>query len=688
MPRRAVRRPHLLVGALAVLLMIPSTTWHQVAVAAPAPAVPTATEVTGPASAEVGIETQLTAEVSPAGAEGTVEFTVDEVPVGTSLNIDGGLATFSHTFTSAGVFTVRATFIPTDASEYETSEDLVGLDVTVSGGRSEPWPTATVVGAPSQARAGTPVTLFAGVSPSGAAGTVRFSVDGAPVGAPVPVSGGSASMSHDFTTGGPHAVSATFTPADPVAFAGSSATPVTVAVLQATVTTVTGPDAALPDAPAMLTATVSPAGAAGTVSFSVDGVPVGSPVPVESGTASLSHTFASEGTATVRATFVPTDPASYEESSDTAGLTVTIGKVKTSVTITGPKRVTAGAWAEFAAMVTPAGVPGAVTFRFAGRTNVTVPVESGTAVASHRFASIRRSPVVATWKPTDGDRYLTATDELETDVVPGTTAEEFSTYMTVATPTMTFFQGCPKAGTRDNPVVLDFLFRMTSLMYDILQLIYDTFSVVLSAVLCGPGRGQAKAAEPVEQTITCALTDDGLDCPFRLPAFSELTIAGAVPVPAELAGQDVAIDSSVSRVDPETGVLTPVSSQDGAISVPRRTVLGARLTPVKQHLTSIGPGRLVAYRLKVDNNGVVAATDVRVCARVGRGAGIRSAPHAEVRNRRACWTIPRLGAGRSATRTVTLVAPRHGKELTVAAVLRARGGQADPVRLSAEMPVR
>jgi hypothetical protein len=88
--------------------------------------------------------------------------------------------------------------------------------------------TTATLDAPATAEPNTPVDLTVTVTP-GAAGTVQFFDNGVPIGEPVAVVDGVATLSHAFDTVGTHAVTATFTPTEP-RFVPSDAGPVTVTV--------------------------------------------------------------------------------------------------------------------------------------------------------------------------------------------------------------------------------------------------------------------------------------------------------------------------------------------------------------------------------------------------------------------------------------------------------------------------
>ncbi|MFD4295519.1 Ig-like domain-containing protein [Rhodococcus sp. NPDC058532] len=93
--------------------------------------------------------------------------------------------------------------------------------------------TATVLTAPAAATVGGAVTLAATVNPAPSGGTVQFADNGTPIGAPVPVSSGTAQLPHTFDTAGAHAITAIYSGA--AEFVGSEAAAVTVRVTSAPV---------------------------------------------------------------------------------------------------------------------------------------------------------------------------------------------------------------------------------------------------------------------------------------------------------------------------------------------------------------------------------------------------------------------------------------------------------------------
>jgi hypothetical protein len=188
-----------------------------------------------------------------------------------------------------------------------------------------PTSTQLSVTPSAPAAAGTEETLTATVTPA-ASGTVQFRDGTAPVGAPMAVPGGTASLTTTLAPG-THPLTATFTPADPTAFTGSTSAPVSYLVNSTATATTTAlradPNPATAGKPVTLTAEVSLRGAPGTIQFFDGTTPLGDPQPVKRGTAALKTKTLTPGSHTLTARFTPTDPAAFGPStSPPATLTV------------------------------------------------------------------------------------------------------------------------------------------------------------------------------------------------------------------------------------------------------------------------------------------------------------------------------------------------------------------------------
>jgi Big-like domain-containing protein len=172
--------------------------------------------------------------------------------------------------------------------------------------------TTASVSPPSPTVAGTTETLTATVTPSTAVGTVQFKDGATPVGNPVTVSNGAASITTTLPVG-THSLTAMFTPTDSGAFTPSTSTPVYYLVYAtATTTTLTAaPNPVIVGTTAVLIANVAPSSAAGTVQFKDGTTALGAPVPVAAGFAVLNTATLTLGTHTLTAVFIPTNTVAF-----------------------------------------------------------------------------------------------------------------------------------------------------------------------------------------------------------------------------------------------------------------------------------------------------------------------------------------------------------------------------------------
>ncbi|CAM2962657.1 Ig-like domain-containing protein [Prescottella defluvii] len=263
----------------------------------------TSTAVTVPATAEAGSTVQLQATVTPADAQGTVQFAVDGTDVGNPVQVSGGTATLNHRFDDPGNFAVTANF----AGGFGVADSAAtAQQIDVSYGD---WQTTTVVVEPVTAEAGSPTNLMATVRPIPTGGTVTFSVDGTEVGtADVATADGVAVLEHTFDTAGTYQVVAEF--AGTEGFSASTSAPFTATVVPAA-PVLTAVDAQLTvqglsvvGQTVTLTVDVDPADAQGTVQFYKGTEAIGAPVAVVDGKATITTTLDSEGTQLLSAKFL------------------------------------------------------------------------------------------------------------------------------------------------------------------------------------------------------------------------------------------------------------------------------------------------------------------------------------------------------------------------------------------------
>ncbi|MFC9515696.1 Ig-like domain-containing protein [Nocardiaceae bacterium NPDC056970] len=262
--------------------------------------------------------------------------------------------------------------------------------------------TTTTISAPATTSKGSETTLTATVTPSTATGTVQFFEGANPIGNPVAVSGGTASLEHVFDEMGTYAISAKYTATGLFNSSESGTTQVDVGPV-ATTTTVTVPATAEAGATVPLQATVTPADATGTVQFAVNGTDVGSPVQVSGGTATLNHRFDDPGNFAVTANFV--GGFGVAGSAATAQqIAVSYGDWQTTTVVVEPVTAEAGSPTNLMATVRPIPTGGTVTFSVDGTEVGTVDLGTadGVAALEHTFDTAGTYQVVAAFAGTEG----------------------------------------------------------------------------------------------------------------------------------------------------------------------------------------------------------------------------------------------------------------------------------------------
>ncbi|WP_260845276.1 beta strand repeat-containing protein [Prescottella equi] len=353
------------------------------------PDAPTTTTLTVPATTVKGTATTLTATVTPANASGSVQFLDGQTPIGGPATVTNGAASVQHSFATSGnhsigaVFTAGAGFLGSAATAKSIMvTDPVVVDVT----------TTTTLTVPPTAETGQQITLTANLDPSNAAGSVQFKDGAANIGGPVAVVNGTATAQTSFTTAGSHSITAVFTGSTGFKSSTSSAQTVTVsAPVVQTSLTLSAPSDAQTGSAITFTAAVTPANAAGTVQFTVDGNNIGGGVTVSNGVATLPYTFSAAGVHSVGASFA--GAAGFTSSSATSRpvqvSVPTPADIVTTTAVTVPSTATVGQPVTLSAEVSGGtNLPGTVQF-FDGDVPISgnVDLVDGVATAQHTFAT-------------------------------------------------------------------------------------------------------------------------------------------------------------------------------------------------------------------------------------------------------------------------------------------------------------
>ena len=314
--------------------------------------VSTVSLVANPGSVTFGGATTLTATVVPATATGTVTF-VDSVSgtVGTGT-LSGGVASISLSTLAVGTHSVTAVYGGDTNDAAATSVAIpvsVGLITTAT----------TFAAQPSAINVGGVTILTATVSPVNVTGTVTFRDGGAILGT-ANISAGSASLSVSTLKVGTHNITATYSGDNNNGTSTSAGVVVTVSTIPTT-TLISAPATVSFGSTALITVTVAPAAATGTVTFKDGIVTLGTSV-VSGGVATFTASLA-VGSHPVSASY--SGDATYAASTSVAS-TVTVLGVSTTTTlgISAGSVIGGGSVTLTGTVASAAGAPGTGTVTF------------------------------------------------------------------------------------------------------------------------------------------------------------------------------------------------------------------------------------------------------------------------------------------------------------------------------------
>ncbi len=305
----------------------------------------------------VGDDVVVDVDVTPAPQGGTVQLSVDGTDTGAPITVDATTGEGSTTLSGIGVgdHTIVATFSGDDDLDDSVS---TAFPITVAKRTS----TTTIAADPANPVRGQDITLTAEVGPSGATGTVQFSIDGSDVGAPATVSAGEASLVVPDLAAGDHTVEAVYS--GDGEHLGSD-DEIDLTVLRNASTTVVvdvDPDTIVVGDDVVVDVDVTPAPQGGTVQLSVDGTDTGAPITVSSSTGEGTATLPGIGVGdhTIVATFSGDDD--LDDSVSTA-FPITVTKRTSTTTIAAdPADPVRGQDVTLTATVTPASATGTVQF--------------------------------------------------------------------------------------------------------------------------------------------------------------------------------------------------------------------------------------------------------------------------------------------------------------------------------------
>jgi len=353
-----------------------------------------------PVSPTPGQSVTLTATVSPATAGGTVTFSDGANTIG-SAGLNSGTAIFSNYTPSIGGHSLIAAYNG-DTNDAPSSSPAVPETVSQNG------TTTSLQAAPTSSTPGQNVVLTATVSPASAGGTVTFLDGSNTIGSPQTLTGGTASLSISNLSTGGHSLTASY--GGDANDAPSVSPAVTESVGQTATTTSlkAAPTSSTPGQNVVLTATVSPPTATGTVTF-LDGSKTLGTQQLSAGTASLSTANVSSGSHSLTASYAGD---TNDAPSTSPPVTESVGPSTTATTTAlaaAPNPSTAGQNVTLTATVTPGNSTGTVSF-YDGATLL------GTASLSSGIATFATSSLSA------GGHSLTASYGGDTNNAPSTSA--------------------------------------------------------------------------------------------------------------------------------------------------------------------------------------------------------------------------------------------------------------------------
>jgi hypothetical protein len=283
----------------------------------------TTTTLAVPSTVKNGDTATLTANVAPAANGGTVQFSLNGDDLGAPVDVVNGKASIDHKFETDGEFDVKAVFSGTNGFEGSTSSTKT-IKVT-----TDDVATSVRTTGPNDAYVDEDVNLTAQVTPAVQGGTVTFTVDGAPGPTADVGADGTAVAPYKFTSPGTHRVLARYSGRAGVAGSVAPMFPVSVTTAPAaavhTTTTLAPVGTVNKGESVTLKATVDPSNANGTVQFKIGDNPIGRPVRVVNGVATLTTTFATGGEFALSAQF-KADNGFVDSASDPQTLTVPGGQ--------------------------------------------------------------------------------------------------------------------------------------------------------------------------------------------------------------------------------------------------------------------------------------------------------------------------------------------------------------------------
>jgi sugar lactone lactonase YvrE len=517
----------------------------------------------------IGQSTTFTLTIATTGPNapgGTVIFYSNGVEIG-SVSVSGGAASINDSFAASGTYAITATY----HSNTFTHDGTASLTQVVGNATAVALTSSVNPSLVGQSTLLT-ATITALASPTG---TVTFYNGSTPI-ATVAVVGTTASLPTIFPTAGTFPLTAVYTSTDP------SVTGATSPILSQRVENVaslaltSSVNPSLVNQSTTLTATLTALGTpTGSVTFYDGTTPIGT-APLTGTSASISASFSTTGTHTLKAVY--TSGNTLTENATSPTLQQIVLNASTVLLRTSVNPVLVNANTTLTATVTSAGTPtGTVTFKSDGVTLGTAPVSGGTATLVVSF-------------PTAGVYALTAVYSGDGNNQTATSPPISQTVLNVATIALT---SSINPILLDNPTILTAVLTSTGPTPTGTVNFFDTGIPIGSGELVnGTVSISASFVYAGTHTITATYSGDAVTAPANSLAFSQTvadftltvasggsstgsTIAGGtasfslVVTPVITATLPSAVSLTVTGLPPgATGFLNPVTIAAGSGTTP------------------------------------------------------------------------------------------------------------------------
>jgi hypothetical protein len=320
----------------------------------------------------------FTATLTPATATGTVTFTDGSTTLGTGT-ISSGIATYSTSALAAGSHSITASY--GGNTDYNGSTSSV-LAQAVNKANS----TAALGSSANPSTYGLSVTLTATVTPVTASGTVTF-MDGSATLGTGTLGNGIVTYSTSALAGGSHSITASYGGNSNYNSSTSSVLTQAVNKANSTVALASGTNPSVYGSSVTLTATVTPATATGTVTFTDGSATLGTGT-VSGGIATYSTSALAAGSHSITTSYG--GDGNYNSSASSV-LTQAVNKANTTAALASSVNPSAyGSSVTLTATVTPAAATGTMTFKDGSTTLGTGTISNG--IATYTTSALAVGP--------------------------------------------------------------------------------------------------------------------------------------------------------------------------------------------------------------------------------------------------------------------------------------------------------